>query len=214
MNMLNITCSQKIEQKITRKINEANDKLSEYFNIPDVFHKSPIKINILRSREGLNKIIGRETEEWLVALAFGDCNIYILHPDVLEKQSNHKRDEFPSILIHEITHCYIDKINDRALTWLEEGLALNFAGQKKSSNISKKNLTYFKKCMVYNRVNNQEFSEHDGYAISSCIVNILLKKFSKGDILSLLKIKPIDQNTTKNNIKDILKTSLVSLINQ
>lgn len=212
--MLNIFYSQKIENKIARKINEANEKLSEYFNIPEDFKYGPIKINILKSREKLNKIIGRETEEWFVAFAGEGHTIYILHPDALENQSNHKKAEFASILIHEITHCYIEILNHCTVTWLEEGMALNFAGQKKTLNISKDNFTYFRKYLAYNRPNNKEFSKHDGYAISYHLVNTILKKFPKETVLELLKVNPVDQITTKNDIKSILKMSLATLINK
>lgn len=202
--MFEIIYSRKVKPEITCRIEKANNKLAKYFESYEKFPDKKITVTILNNREELDRIIGRKTDDWLVAFAHTDNVIYILDPKVFELQSSHKAEEFSCILIHEIVHCYINSINTRTLTWLDEGLALNFAGQEKPSDATKENLKYFINHIMYKDVSNQEFSKHQGYIISYWAVNNLLKKFSKETILSLLRIIPRNHDSTKNHIREIL----------
>ncbi len=94
------------------------------FKNPEIF------IELFYSREEFDEKIGYKTPEWLAGFTAKN-NIYLFSPLVIEKISNHKKSEFKKILTHEICHIFNDKINKNSLMWIDEGVALLLAGQKK-----------------------------------------------------------------------------------
>jgi len=78
----------------------------------------------------MDLIWGRKTEAWFVG-ACKNNNIYILNPNVYEKESSHKKEEFWQILKHEYCHIYYTQITKCHYPfWLNEGLAGYLSGKK------------------------------------------------------------------------------------
>jgi len=107
--------------------------------------------------------------------------VYLLHPDVYEKESNHKYSdkEYETLLRHEISHLYSRIFySDYKPRWLLEGIAIYSSGQLEL----KRKVKEFKYFL--------EFFEKGGtgvYDESGWAVLILDKEFGRKKLLKLLK---------------------------
>jgi len=101
-------------------------KLEDIFSV-----KVDFKINYVKSRDEMDKVLKRKTESWLVGTA-REGQIYIFPKELFPKVSNqHSEKDFEPVLRHEIVHLFIHKAFGRGPAWFDEGLACILAGQKK-----------------------------------------------------------------------------------
>lgn len=134
---------------------------------------------LLNSREELDVVWGNKTESWLVG-AFKNNSIYILHPEVYEKESSHKKEDFWINLKHEYCHSYYAQITKSPYpVWLNEGLASFKSGKKLI-------LGNDDKGKLLNVFNYFDKSDRDVYLIGQFWVEYLLKKFGNEKFLTLI----------------------------
>lgn len=79
------------------------------------------------------KHVDKEDEhmpDWMIGFATKNYEIFSLSPEIMPA-GNELDGKTRSIknLMHEITHVYVDSINDELPQWLKEGLSLYVAGQ-------------------------------------------------------------------------------------
>lgn len=151
--------------------------------------KQKIRIKLLYSRSEFDKALGKSTENWLSG-SIKKGTILIFHPDVLERESSHKKTELSQILTHEICHIFIDRINPKSSWWLDEGVAQYAAGQKPTRKTPPINIDYFIKNHLFKNTNYDAFISHNGYQIAYMMTEMLIKKHGKDVVIELLKIKP------------------------
>lgn len=171
-----------------KEIIEAVKKVKKFFS--DLDHKNiNIKIKLVYSRQEYERDVKRKTERWEIAYTWDNFFI-IFHPNVIESETNHNKDEFGKILIHEITHTIINSINQNLLCWINEGVALYVAGQTyPDKTIDIEDVTYFIENSFYKNSDLISFANHSGYEISFKLVKYLSEKYGQMTITSLLKIK-------------------------
>jgi len=170
------------------------DILSAYdFVYKKFLIKTPkIIIHVYENRNDLNKRLGRETENWLVAVASKN-EISILSPNAIARESNHNKKEFKQILKHELTHIFLDSLakGSPIPKWLNEGCAAYIAKQHQKDKITFEiEKDFCKKLSNYKdwdkRVNK------GAYGLSALFVLYLVKKYSfnkvKEIIISLDKV--------------------------
>ena len=109
------------------------DQIKEFIqSLEKIFAvKVNVKINYVNTREEMNKILGRKTENWVVGSVKEDI-IYIFYKKlfpIVSKQ--HTEEDFYPVLKHEIVHLFIHKAFGKGSAWFDEGLACILAGQKK-----------------------------------------------------------------------------------
>jgi len=198
------------KKDIEIRLKFALDKISEFYG-SDV-HPQQVYLNLIYSRDEFNKKIGRETPDWM--MGFADKNIInLISRSVIRQRSSHSQDYFNKLLIHELVHIFTSEINDKALMWLDEGLALKIAGQEKKVEVPKDDWEYFvNNNGVLGQISYQNFSDHSGYRIAYWLTNELLNNFDKKDVMGLLKINPEQDNVDKK-ISEILKISSGQIIN-
>src|SRR3972149_3303125 len=185
--------------------------LNETLTFLKEFKIKPInfKIYLIYSREQYDKKVKRSSERWEIANTSGSSFI-ILHPDVIENETSHKKEEFEQILTHEFTHVITNSINPNFLSWISEGVALNIAGQNHFSKyVNKSNADYFIKNSLYTNVDNQDFVTHEGYEISYWLVRYILEKYGKEKFLSLIKVE--NDISSKDKLKEIFGKSNVNI---
>lgn len=176
-----------IKTYLTVKSNKANKELSDFFSktkkeLSDYFEIEAFDppLFLLDNRKDLNIILGRDTEPWFVGV-FKGGNIYMLNPEVFEKESNHKKEEFWVILKHEYVHvCYVQITRSFYPIWLNEGLASFLSGKK----ITLGDDFYKKSLNIFNYFNK---SDKDVYAIGQFWVEFLLDKYGRKKFLKLIK---------------------------
>lgn len=135
----------KSHKKLNRYIESIQKELNSFFRIKI---ERPL-IFLVGSRREIDILWNKKTQGWLTAWMKGN-NIFILHPDVYTKESDHKDIEhFWKTLKHEYCHIYFKHITGNSIPkWLNEGLACYLAKQEKKVP-SKDNLlkvfNYFRK---------------------------------------------------------------------
>ncbi len=160
------------------------EKLYKFYKI-----KNPqINIELVYSREEFDDKLEYKTPKWLVAIV-EDNDIYLFSPSVIEKVSNHKKSEIKKLFTHEICHVFNSKINMNNLMWVDEGVALFIAKQKKEY-FSQKDLDFFIRNYLNKNISLQLFAENNGYNISYWMIRMIVKKFGEGKLLELLRINP------------------------
>ncbi len=167
-------------------LGEENKKLEEFMvaikKELDVFFGidmwQPFVI-LLNSREDINKLKSRRTEDWLVGWASG-CNIFILNEKNFTSESDHKdKSDFWKVLKHEYCHLYFKQITGGDYPrWLNEGLACFLAGQVKKEPSGE---DIFKIFDYYDK------SDEKTYRVGYFWVEILIEKFGKEKAIKLLK---------------------------
>jgi len=171
-------------KKIFKLATESFEKIKTFFHD----QKEPdITVHVLLSRKDFDKALGRKTPEWMVGVTKNQ-DIYIMSPEAFEKESSHPRSYFGKVLMHEITHSFVLKINKNNMQWLDEGLALNLADQKKEKPDQKTINFFIKDKNLYKNLDLDTFSTQGGYRISYFLVKYILSRFPKEIIIKLLKI--------------------------
>ncbi|MBN1162402.1 hypothetical protein JXA34_01520 [Patescibacteria group bacterium] len=101
------------------------------------------KVYIIDSREDINSVYGKDTQDWLIGWSDGR-SIYLLNPENIEKESNHKYsdDLYFKLIKHELSHLFYKLVtNTDKPSWLNEGVATYVSGQVNEgtdfSNLSK-----------------------------------------------------------------------------
>lgn len=161
------------------------EKMCKFYKI-----KNPnFIIEFVYTRKELNQKLGYKTPKWQVAAVMLN-NIFMFSPSVIENFSTHNKKEVNKLLIHEICHIFNNSINKNCLMWIDEGMSLFLAKQKKDKCFDEKDLNYFVKNCLNKNTNLRPFAEHNGYKISYWIINTMIEYFGKEEILILLRIKP------------------------
>lgn len=145
-----------------------------------------LEIELIYSREEFNQIVGRDTPAWMVALSKPD-KIYIFSPKAVNDHSSHGKSGLGKTIVHELVHMFNDRINKNLPLWLDEGMALYLADQKKEQDFSKENWNYFLKHHLSSRDDVDDFAAHEGYKISYKLVKRILERHGKDKLMSILK---------------------------
>lgn len=165
----------KSNKKLNGFLLETQKELSDFFGITI---KEKPNIFFLHSRKEIDTIWGKKTEPWFCAWA-KDSNIYILHPSVYTKESDHTIAHFWQTIKHESSHLYFKQFTGiNYPKWLNEGLACYLAGQKKKNPTLEdavKVFDYFRK------------GGSQVYGIGYFWVKLLIEKFGKKKFITFLK---------------------------
>lgn len=180
------------------------DILNAYNDINRHFQDDlEILVRIHKTKNDFNKQLKRNTMEWEVANASHNNEIDILHPNAMEKESSHNKNEFIPILKHEMTHLFIDKLsNGKTIPkWLDEGFASYLSGQYK---IDKWRNNYIEENFCKKLGTPQGWDKHSNYSAyqtASLFVYFLIKNYS---IIKVKKmISSLDKNYYYSNFKKI-----------
>jgi hypothetical protein len=163
-------------------------KLERFYGIK--FSKNP-EIVVVKDRKGIDKLKNRKTERWIVGWV--DKNkVFVLDRNNFEKESSHTYSdkEYSSLVIHELAHCFFNRISNNAENplWLNEGLAIYLSDQNK---FKKKPIKFSNFLRFHNQAGKQIYRE------SGFIVEELVKKFGKSKLLQL--VKSLNKNQDKKS---------------
>lgn len=166
----------------------------QYDRLTQVFETEltqPVNVYLHPDRSSLSKHSGIEdSSEWLVGVAINDTHIHLISP--LNPPHNHTRESVKKGLIHELVHiCVASKNVTRLPLWLNEGLAVYYAGQ-----------TEFRRevpGVLYSRLTApalEEFEDPDlfeqkrGYALSYTIVEFIIDKYGRDALSAFVQNYP------------------------
>ena len=163
-------------------------KLKRFFKLPFF----PIKVFLAYSRKEFDNFIGRKTALWEVGSANCPKNeVCLLSPLIFEKESTHKKGDFPRVLTHELAHLFTYRLYPfYEPRWLREGLAYFIAGQGKPDFRQRVNLLVSNGDFLSRIDTAKSWREnlyHGAYHLSFLWVSFLIKKFGKERMLELFK---------------------------
>ena len=168
--------------KVEKKVSLAFAYVANFWGVKN--HQ--IIINVFDSREEYNRALGEKTADWMVGNSNNNV-INIFSPVAMGKQGNHKSKEFDSILTHEMTHSFLEKIVSGKFipVWLNEGLAAYVAKQHRSS----EKLYYVEENFCKQLGTHRGWDsnvKYGAYKLAAVFVNFLIKKYSFEKIKQLL----------------------------
>ena len=159
---------------VEKKIRVSLEKVCVFFSFSNIKPKT-IQFELMYSRQEYNERLKRETKDWMSAHVDEKGVITILDPDALEKYSSHSRNEFPAIVVHELTHIFTRAINSPTLHWVNEGLAQYVARQDSGRAVDPVDSEYFLENHFVTNSGYADFIEHSGYRISFLLVSHILE---------------------------------------
>lgn len=171
-----------------------NTILNSFKRLKKLYKVSPKNIHpmcfeLIYSRKELNSKIGKKTANWLVGFSHKN-KIYLFSPIAIEKFSFHKKSHINKLITHELCHLFNYAANPLLPIWLNEGIALVIANQKKDFLIPKSDWLFFNNNLSNKNFNFRKFSEHSGYKISYKLATNLLDKLGQDSLLQLVKTAP------------------------
>ena len=199
--------------KSTKNKNEIIKEIDSAYKIVLSFFKqqiSEIDINIVNNRKKFDLFNERKTEDWEVGYTFFKDNkvkIAIFNPESFEKYSTHKKEEFNSILIHELTHVFTGyTLKFFYPKWLHEGLAGYVAKQYKNKIIKNENIVNLSELHNLN-----DWDKNHNYVEAYLFTKFLFDKFGKEKMMEFmtnlnLRIEYCDfQLSFKNQFREDLE---------
>ena len=172
-------------EKFLEKIYDKSMKeLDDFFCLN--WRRNKPKIFLVKDRESINKLMGRNTQDWIVGWV-NNANVFVLDKDTYEKESCHKysEKEYFSLIKHELAHIFTQVysgIFNKPLRpdWLWEGVAIYLSDQNK---MKKKPAQLQEFLQHYSKDNkNSSVYKESGFAIE-----FLVKNFGKQKLLKLIK---------------------------
>lgn len=172
-----------LEQKTEIVFKRVSDSfnLSSLPNISVLFHTS---------RLSFDKSLGRKTEVWEVGNTSRDNQIDIIHPDFFAKISSHADSEFDQILAHEIAHIFINRLasGNQVPFWLNEGLAMNIAGQVDRYKTGSDSM-FIEEKFTSHLATKKDWNERvdfGAYKIACLFTTFLIERFTQKKVLELI----------------------------
>ena len=175
-------------------IRECFEKVDKFFSFSSVKPET-IRLELMYSRQEINKRLKRETEDWMSARV-EDGVIVIFDPDALVNYSSHSRNEFPAIVVHELTHIFTRAINSPTLDWVNEGLAQYVAAQDSGRPINTDDFELFLENHLVTNTGYTNFINRAGYRISYLLVTFIIRDFGQSSIEKLISL-PGSSDCTK-----------------
>lgn len=165
-----------IDKKLELFIKDIKKEFDLFFD----FKIQDPSLYFVASRKDFDLIVGRKTENWLVAIARAN-SIYILDRKIFAKESNHKKEEFWLTLKHEYSHIYYSQITKSHFPiWLNEGLASYLSGKKIF--VKEKDQAQLLNVFDYYKKGGK-----DVYTASQYWVEFLLKEYGQKKLIKLIK---------------------------
>jgi hypothetical protein len=168
-------------------INLVKKGVRQAYNFFSNSTKLNFTIELVYSRNEFDKLFNKKTENWVIGCSFKNRFI-IFSPELIEKFTSHKKNEFLPIIVHETTHIIMNQLNTKFSYWLSEGLAQNIAKQKNTTKFNTACIEHFIAKNLFKNSSYDAFVSNQGYEISYVLVKYLLKKYGKGTLLNLYKI--------------------------
>lgn len=134
-------------------------------------------IFIVKDRKGINLILGKKTEPWVIGWVRGK-DVYLLDRKNFEKESVHKYSNsfYAALIRHELVHAFFNAMGlKNTPKWLWEGTATYLSGQIAMKQIPS-SLSNF--LGYYHKFDSGVYAE-SGFAIESLITNFGKAKFLK-----------------------------------
>jgi len=179
--------------------------------LEDVFEKTVEELNIffdmnwekdlpliylVKDRNTINTIMGKETKNYVVGFIDDKKNIYLLDKENYETESCHKYSDnnYFKLLKHELAHSFMDRYTDNKRIkpkWISEGIPVYLSGQNENEN--------FKKLSGFISFYSNDGKQFNSYTESGFAIEFLITQYGKEKLLSFLQeLKKDDSESNLN----------------
>lgn len=196
---------EKAKEKIIKDIFDIYNELKITFND----NLEYVNIRIHNSRKKLNKFLGFEAKKWVIGNVNENQEMDLASITLIEKEKYHKKEEFYSLLKHELSHLFINNLASsyNIPIWLNEGIAeylsAEYHGIKKI--IIPEN--FFENNIENSGWHKSVEKEIMPYKISHYFIIFLLQKYDFKDLVEFIKTlnKKYNEKEFEENFKIIFK---------
>lgn len=138
------------------------------------------KVYMINSREEMDIVTKKKTDNWLKGYSIGpEGLIFLFNPRNYEKETGQKILSLEKLLKHEIAHQFYGEIvHSHGPNWLNEGLAEYLAEKQKPN----KSIDEIVNCIDFD-----EYFTVEQYSNSYQLVDLLINKFGKKKLITLIK---------------------------
>jgi hypothetical protein len=198
LNDFSVCSTKKISSDVVYALESYIRELNEFFEI----EKKTFVVNLISEKMEFDKIRNNESPMWLAGICSlkNGGEIYIYHPDSLEKYTIHKKEDFFHILKHELVHLYFhEKYKNIKSLWINEGLAVY---------LSQRFILKDEYKLVDDYIHFSELSNLDSlykhpkiyYKQSGSIIKFMIEKFGKNNLFKFL-----EELSTSTNEENYIK---------
>lgn len=202
------------KEKEENKTKIKNNILDIYFNLKSIFNDNlkSINIRIHNTRKSFDKYLSRKTKTWMIGNVNEKQEIDLISEKLIEKEKYHKKEEFYSLLKHELAHLFINNKSKQSSNipfWLNEGIAEYISSDDKII----KNIfipeDFFEKNINIENWNNSIDNNVEAYRISKYFIIFLLSFYKFNDLIKLLESldRKYNEDFFKENFKIIFSKS-------
>jgi hypothetical protein len=184
------------DKKIEEWYEQSMKELGEFYGIN--WNEGRPIILLVKSREYINLIKGKDTEDWVVGFTDGSKKcLFLLDAESYEKESSHKYsdEEYSTLIKHELSHLF-SRIFYEGYTpkWLVEGIAIYSSGQLELKRRPKE----FRSFLGFFKQGSAGLYDESGFA-----VEILIENFGKEKFFNLYK--SLDKVETEEDLEKLFK---------
>lgn len=201
-----------LELAIFKGMKKEYKKLITFFGFTQ---PKKIAIKLVYTRKEMNEHWGESSTISAMVDNKNPYLIYIFSPLVFSKLTKHQTNYIIPIIIHEIAHTFITKLNNRCFAWMNEGLCEFLAEENIRSNIiESSNWSWFKDndVLINPSISWREVMKHEGYRISHNLVSYIIKTKGKNTLFNLLKIRRIKDKNIGSKINKALGEDLPNVL--
>jgi len=178
-------------QIVTELLDLLEDKYDSLTQLFETELNQTVNVYLHPDRSSLAESSGiEEPSEWLVGVAINDTHIHLISP--LNPPGNHTRESVKKGLIHELVHiCVASMTTTRLPLWLNEGLAVYYAGQtefkREVPGVLRSRLTF----PTLSEFNDPElFEQKRGYAISYTLLEFMIQRYGEQALIAFVQNYP------------------------
>lgn len=177
-----------IVSEIIYLLEEEHDRLTKIFETELI---RPVDVYLHPDRNSLVESVGIENASpWLLGVAINDTKIHLISP--LNPPVNHTEKTIKEGLIHELVHICVASATVSPLPlWLNEGLAVYYAGQRQYirevPGILRSRIRY----PTFEELNVSELFEGEhGYALSYTILDFIVHRYGQAALSAFVQNYP------------------------
>ncbi len=149
----------------------AYDTLKSFFEVEKDIQ---VKIHFLYSLNEFNFFNNNKFEKWMCGFTGNNNTIFVFSPSVIEKLTDHKKEEIFKIITHELAHIFYGYCGFTCADIFREGVAAYLASPNNCKIAELDNL-------------NLNASGPEIYGFGANLINTLVINFGKKELFSFLK---------------------------
>ncbi len=195
-NNVVINC-EAVDEEFVRSLDftSISRKVGDFFGVAGIQYK----VKFLYSISEFHFFSQLTFKPWHCGFTLFPNIIFVFSPSVIEKLTNHKKDQIPAIITHELSHLFYNKLRFPRIPLLDEGIATYIAFYDEH----KKKIPEEIEIDISESMQYSEKIYHQGFLV----IDYIMKRNKKGELFSFLN----GFNSSKKDVKEELEKFLLQI---